>query len=126
MKDALVKGYVSLAVAMFVGGGILPAYAHSDMVETVPGQEEVITTPPDELRLTFTESVELVFTEVSITGADETEIEIGELSLDPEDNKTIVVPIVSELAGGTYTVEWAVASADGHKIEGSYEMEIAP
>jgi copper resistance protein C len=127
MKNALVKSYASLAVAMFVGGGVLPAYAHADLVDTVPSQGEVITTPPEELRLTFTEGVELAFTEISITDADDdSEIGVGELSLDPEDNKTIIVPIEAELAAGTYAVEWAVVSADGHKIEGSYEMDIAP
>ncbi len=126
MRNVRIKSCVSMAVVLFVGGSTLPAHAHADLVETLPGQGEVITTSPEELRLTFTEAVELAFTEISITGTDETEIDVGEPGLDPDDNKTIVVPVEVELTPGTYTVEWAVVSADGHKIEGSYEMDIAP
>lgn len=126
MKSAWIKSYLLLAAMLFLGGTILPANAHADLVATVPSQKDVIATPPEELRLTFTESVELAFSDVSIAGADETEIGIGELSLDPQDNMTIIVPIEAELSSGTYMVMWVVVSADGHKIEGSYEMVIAP
>ena len=126
MTNLWVKGYVALASTLFVGSTILPAYAHADLAETVPSLTEALTTSPEELRLTFTESVEIAFSEVSIVDSEKTEIQVGELSLDPEDNKTLVVPIEVALVAGTYTVEWAVVSGDGHKIEGSYDMTIAP
>lgn len=126
MTKVWIKGWVALASTLILGGAILPAFAHADLAETVPSQAEALTTSPEELRLTFTESVEIAFSDVSIVDAEKTEIQVGELSLDPEDNKTLVVPIEVALIAGTYTVEWAVVSADGHKIEGSYDMTIAP
>jgi len=113
------------ALALFLVASPLSAYAHAELVETVPAQEEAIAVAPEELRLTFSEGVELAFTKVTIAGEDETEIATGDLSLTPEDNKTVIVPIEGELTSGTYTVDWSVVSADGHKIEGSYSMEIA-
>lgn len=126
MKKTPAKGYLALATALALLAGLSPAHAHGDLVKTVPGQEEVVTTPPGELRLTFTEAVELAFSEVSILGAEDRPIKTGALSLDPQDNTTIIVPIEGALAPGTYTVKWTVVSADGHKVEGSYDLNIAP
>lgn len=124
----LVKlGQTSLATAMaLVLASTIPAFGHAKIVETVPAQDQVAEASVDELRLTFSEAVELAFSKVTIVGADESEVEIEPLSLDPEDPKTVVVPIEGELAGGTYTVNWIVVSSDGHKIEGGYSLEVAP
>lgn len=124
MKSALASA--ALAATLLLTGGSLPAQAHADLVKALPAQEHAITAPLEELRLTFTEGVELAFSDVSITGADGAEIEIGDLSLDPEDNKTLIVPIEGGLASGTYRVEWTVVSTDGHKVEGSYDLDIVP
>ena len=124
MKNALATA--ALAATILLLGSSLPAQAHADLVKTLPAQEDAITAPPEELRLTFTEGVELAFSDVSVTGSDGAEIEIGDLSLDPEDNKTLIVPIEGGLASGTYSVEWTVVSTDGHKVEGSYDLDIAP
>lgn len=124
MTNALATA--ALAATLLLLGSSLPVQAHAELVNALPAQEDVITAPPEELRLSFTEGVELAFSDVSVIGANGAEIEIGDLSLDPEDNKTLIVPIEAGLVSGTYRVEWTVVSADGHKVEGSYDLDIAP
>lgn len=126
MPNPLLRARLSLATVLLLSSACLPAYAHADLVQTVPAQEEPVAAPLKEIRLTFTEGVELAFSDVSIIAGDQKEVELGELSLDPNDNKTLVVPIESELDPGAYTVQWTVVSADGHKMEGEYLMDIVP
>jgi methionine-rich copper-binding protein CopC len=126
MPNPLLRARLSLATVLLLSSACLPAYAHADLVQTVPAQEEPVAAPLQEIRLTFTEGVELAFSDVSIIAGDQKEVELGELSLDPNDNKTLVVPIESELDPGAYTVQWTVVSADGHKMEGEYLMDIVP
>ena len=44
-------------------------------------------------------------------------------TIDPA-NPTVLVTAVPPLADGVYTVQWAVTSADGHPISGSYSLGI--
>ena len=126
MRSSVFKAHLSWGAFLLLSGASMPAYAHADLVKTVPAQEEAIAAPLEEIRLTFTEAPELAFSEVSIGGANLPEVELGELSLDTEDNKTLIVPIEGELSPGAYTVQWTVVSADGHKVEGQYVMNVAP
>ncbi|HHY50565.1 MAG TPA: hypothetical protein GYA10_12540, partial [Alphaproteobacteria bacterium] len=81
---------------------------------------------PGELRLSFSEPVELAFTRVTVTEADAGAIATGPLALDADNASVVVVPLAAPLAGGTYTVSWSAVAADGHKSEGAYGFEVRP
>ena len=42
--------------------------------------------------------------------------ETGKAITDPTDKKQVVIPIVGQLADGTYTVDWHAIAADSHRI----------
>lgn len=119
---------ISIAVltGLFLAMSPAASYAHADLVETVPAEGEAATTAPEELRLVFSDDIELAFARVEITGPDETAIETGPLTHDGDDAKTIVVPVIGELTSGTYNVAWSVVASDGHRMDGSYTIEITP
>lgn len=100
-----------------------PVMAHAELVSSVPPAVEAEVT---ELRLTFSERIELALSDVTVTAADGTEIATGDIGLDPADEAAVVVPLEAPLAPGEYTVDWTVVSGDGHKVEGNYKINIAP
>ncbi len=75
--------------------------------------------------LTFTESLNLKFSGVKLTGPDKTAVKLGDPGLTRND-KVLIVPVSNPLGSGTYTVEWHVLSTDGHKTNGSYTFTVKP
>ncbi|WP_108398243.1 copper homeostasis periplasmic binding protein CopC [Devosia submarina] len=128
MKNVHIRRWAPAAIALtlLLVAAPLPVYAHAELLETVPGQEQPVSSAPKELRLAFSESLELAFANVTVTGDDGQQIELGTLSLAPMDNKTVIVTVADELPSGTYIVEYSMVSNDGHKIEGSYTFKVAP
>jgi copper resistance protein C len=101
------------------------AWAHADLQTAGPA---VYTNgvSPAELRLDFSEAVELVFTSVTLTGEGGAAIETGGPTLDPGDATVVIVPLTAALPAGEVKVEWKAAGADGHKSEGSFSFTVAP
>lgn len=104
---------------------VTPVAAHAELLLAVPAAGSTVTLPaPTELRLSFSEELELAFTKVSITGPDGQKVAIGQLSLDPADASILVVPLAGGLAAGVMTVDWTAVAADGHKSKGSYSLTV--
>jgi copper resistance protein C len=112
----------ALAALLLLGA---PAFAHAELKTAIPAVDSTVAAPA-ELRLGFSEDLELAFTKVKLTGADGTPITTGKLALDPADAKLLVIPLTIPLAAGTVHVEWKAVAGDGHKIEGSYSFTVAP
>jgi methionine-rich copper-binding protein CopC len=117
------------AAAVFAGlslAAAVPALAHAHLREAVPAADSTISAPlPTELKIGFTEAIELAFTQVVVTGEDGTAVPLGPLALAPDDPQTLIVPLAGPLPAGTVTVEWTAVAADGHKSNGSYTLVVA-
>lgn len=120
LSGPLLAGFIATA-ALGVAG---PAFAHAHLVSSAPAAGSV-SSGPEELRLTFSEPIELAFTKVTLTGPDKEEMEVGKPGLDPADKKVVTVPVGAPLTPGAFTVGWTVVSGDGHKMSGSYSFEVA-
>jgi methionine-rich copper-binding protein CopC len=99
------------------------ALAHANLVSATPAAKSMAMPPPTELRLKFSEGIEIKFTKVKVTGPDKKAVETGTAKLDPSDNTVLIVPLSGPLPDGKYTVDWQVVSVDGHKTKGSYGFE---
>jgi putative copper export protein/methionine-rich copper-binding protein CopC len=102
-----------------------PAEAHQRLLRAEPDRDAVVEAPPSELRLEFLEAVELAFTRITLTGASGAIVLPGELRVTGSPASVLVVPLPHHLPAGTYTVEWATASRDGHPVRGTYTFTIA-
>lgn len=121
------KGWIAAAAVMTMLAGTMgAALAHAALVAAEPAEGAQVEAAPSELRLTFSEPVELAFTKVTVTDANAGEIGVGPLTLGPDDDTVVVVPLTAPLAGGSYTVSWSAVAADGHKSEGEYGFEVRP
>ena len=90
----------------------------------VPGS--TITQSPPQIRLVFSEGIELLGTRVSLLDAQNNAVALDEAQLDPADtdNRTLRVGVPATLAAGTYTVQWKNLSVDGHSEKGTYSFTL--
>ena len=113
----------ALGVLLFLLGSTGQVLAHAKLVSASPAQDQMAMPPPTELRLKFSEAIELKFTRVKVTGPDGKVIKTGPVKLDPADKTTLIVPLADPLSDGKYTVDWQAVSADTHKVKGTYSFE---
>jgi copper transport protein len=98
-----------------------PASAHAELVNTTPANGEQLTSPPTEIRMTFTESVNL------LDGGMRLIDDVGTTVLTPDptvDTRTVTWPMPSDLPEGPYVVTWRVVSSDGHPISGAFSFGV--
>lgn len=91
----------------------------------MPADKGTATSSPSELDLTFTESLNLKFSGVKLTGPDKATVKLGDPRLTRK-GMGLTVPVPAPLGVGAYTVEWHVLSTDGHKTNGSYTFTVKP
>ena len=112
--------------SILILGSVSMASAHAHLKTAMPAADSTVATAPSELRLGFTEGVNLKFTGVSVKGPAGTPVSTGAASLTPGDDKVLVVPVSGPLAPGTYKVDWHALATDGHKTDGSYGFTVKP
>ncbi|MCP9234140.1 copper homeostasis periplasmic binding protein CopC [Mesorhizobium sp. LMG 17147] len=99
------------------------ALAHARLLQATPEYDSTIATPPTEIRLRFSEAIEVRFSGIDLSGPDGAKITTGEIAVR---DKVMVIPVSGSLAPGVYQVEWHVLSADGHKVKGNFKFEVRP
>jgi methionine-rich copper-binding protein CopC len=116
-RAALLAAIVALAIS----GGSVSALAHAKLLSVDRPPAVVEGAAGTELRLRFSEGIELPFSKVTIVNASQKEVGQGELALDPADGTTVIVTFPERLPAGHYTITWSVVSSDGHKAAGSQD-----
>ncbi len=122
-RKAFLVALFALVLATTSLGRAGPAFAHAHLLSATPAADSMAMPPPTELRLKFSEGLELKFTTVKLTGPDKALVKTGPAKLDSGDNTLLIVPLAAPLADGTYTVDWQALSTDGHKTKGSYSFD---
>jgi len=114
----------TLAIALLLSLGLAtPALAHAHLISATPAAGGMAMPPPTELRLKFSEGLEIKFTNVKVSGPNKKPVGTGPAKLDPSDNTLLIVPLTSPLPDGKYTVDWQAVGTDGHKTTGKYSFD---
>jgi len=100
------------------------ALSHAFLNEAAPIVGGTVPTSPKEIRLTFTEAIELRFSGIDLT-TDGRAIATGAAAVDPGNDKQLVL-MVPPLTPGRYRVHWHVVSVDTHRTEGEYSFTVEP
>ncbi|AIY39418.1 Copper resistance protein CopC [Collimonas arenae] len=125
--SVLSTGFKTAVIAALLSFSMMEnALAHAHLKVEVPAHDTVVATAPATLRLEFSEALELAFSGVALSDAKGNSIATGAVSLAPESNKTLLVPLSGHLAAGVYTVSWHALSRDGHKTKGRYSFTVQP
>ena len=98
-----------------------PAAAHAELVDIAPANGAQLTRPPTAVRMTFTESVNLVDDGIRLVD------HVGATVPTPDptvDGRTVTWPMPTDLPEGHYVVTWRVLSKDGHPVSGAFSFGV--
>ncbi len=98
------------------------AIAHPRLRRSTPAADDTLARAPAELRLTFSEPIELRFTRIMIMGRGGAPVPMGAVTRLPDSLGTVVVAIGRSLEPGEYVVGWQAAGDDGHVVRGHYRF----
>lgn len=121
----MLRDIAKTSLAILLGGSIGGwAYAHPILQASDPAQDATVQAPK-EVRLTFSENVIPKFSGLTIKDGSGALIETANPSIDPNDRRQLVVPVVKPLPPGAYEVDWHAVSADTHKVKGHFSFKVA-
>jgi methionine-rich copper-binding protein CopC len=88
----------------------------------VPADGAVLRESPREIRIQFTEGIELEFSRIDVKNAAGEKMNAGNLRRIADDTVTVAV---KALGPGTYRIEWQVLSVDTHVTEGVLRFTVS-
>jgi copper resistance protein C len=107
---------VTLLAALALLLGAAPAFAHSRLESTDPADGASLDDGPQQVTLTFNESLTPGFNTLTVLGPDGLRYETGDVALD---GPTVSIGVAPLGPAGRYQVGYRVISADGHPVTGS-------
>jgi copper transport protein len=100
------------------------AYAHADLQQAEPAAGAAVPTPPDALRLRFSEPLDGSATRVEVLDASGNRVDRDDLTIGPPNDRLLTVSL-GGLVEGVYTVRWwSLSQTDGHRWQGGYRFGI--
>jgi copper resistance protein C len=115
--------FAALACTAAIASNGTVALAHAQLVKATPAAEAVLSSPPSDVALQFSERLESSFSSVAVRDASGEKIDKGDARVDAGDPKILRVSLPA-LKLGTYKVEWRAVATDLHKIQGSYTFRV--
>ena len=104
---------------------VSPALAHAFLDHAVPGVGATVSASPGELSLSFTQSVVVALSSVSVAKAGGGGVAAAKPVGDGGSSSgTIHVRLAKALPPGAYVVTWRVVSVDTHPTSGSYRFTV--
>lgn len=120
-RRTISRSMMLMAVVPMVA--IAAVVPHAKLKSSMPGAGSTVTAPK-ELRLTFSEKIEVKIAKVTLLRGTEEVAVLGEIDADAKAPETVIVPVTKSLATGSYTVKYRVAGPDGHPMGGSYSFSV--
>ena len=119
-----------LAPTLFAAVGAVAAtpqaaLAHAHLLQAQPAADATLHSSPKMVRLTFSEPLILSFSGLQVRDAAGHALHTGKAALDPN-RRVLTLPLRDRLPAGLYTVHWRAVSADTHRVEGRYQIRLAP
>ncbi|MFN3538586.1 MAG: copper resistance protein CopC [Rhodococcus sp. (in: high G+C Gram-positive bacteria)] len=112
---------IAAAILTATALSIAPAAAHATLQSSNPAENSVLDAAPDEVTLTFNQSVQSNFATVTVVGSDGMDWAASDPVID---GSTVTVDLDGLGAGGEFTIGYRVVSADGHPITGSIPFQV--
>jgi methionine-rich copper-binding protein CopC len=102
---------------------VRPAMTQQSLRRSEPAAGRV-SAPPRELRLTFSERVEMALTAVELVGPDGKVVPLAAFRLAPAAPNSVIAMPRSALGPGEYTVLWEAGGPDGHRVLGRFTFTV--
>ena len=119
---AITAGFADPAAACPARTAVLRR--HAKLLQSSPAANDTLKASPAAIRLQFSEPVTLGLSRIKLVGA-RGPVATGKATHDPRDDEaSLVATVRAPLPAGTYTVQWIVASDDGHPTRSSYTFTV--
>ena len=102
---------------------VTQAEAHAFLVKSSPSVGSTVKPGISELRLEFSEPVELAFSGMQLVNASGVPVPLGSFGFGDSTHKVLTGKLLN-LAPGNYAVKWHVVSVDTHPTEGSFTFRV--
>ncbi len=109
-----------ILVSMFMLLAANAAYAHAMLDHASPPVGGTVSAPPREVSLTFTQTLEGLYSSIQVTDATGTRVDTGKSQVS---GNTMRVGLKG-LRPGSYHVRWHALSVDTHRTEGSFAFHV--
>lgn len=119
LAGAALCGGISVGLTLVAG----PAQGHAALVRMTPADGSVVTEPPENVQLVFSEAVQSGYSIVVVTAADGARVNAGAAQVA---GTVLRQPLQRLPAAGRYTVVSRVLSGDGHLISARASFTYRP
>jgi copper resistance protein C len=130
VHPALALGVATLAFAAVAAPLSTPAdasdhgWTHLRLAATSPAADTVVTEPPAEVRLWFSEPPQMRGTSLRLADGGGELVPTTDAVADEEDPSQVFIRPLDTLGPGEYTVHWRVIAQDGHAQNGNFGFEL--
>ena len=101
-------------------------WAHAKLDHAEPAVDGAVKQSPTEVRLTFSEGVEVSFCRVQVLDAAGQQVDKKDVHGDPKKPRELIVSLPASLGAGAYKVVWRAVAADTHVSNGEFTFRIEP
>lgn len=109
-------------VLFFNAMTVTPVLAHALLIHSNPAANAVLTQPPVQVELFFSESVEPELSAIKVYDTRGNEVDVGDVRVDPSDPARMTVSLHT-IPDGVYTVTWKPVSAtDRYQTAGTFSF----
>lgn len=99
------------------------ALAHTKLESSVPQADAVVATAPTQVRLQFSDPLELPFSKVKLVDEKGAVVQASKIAVDGANPKAMVATVPA-LRSGAYRVQWSTVTRDGHKVKGEFGFRV--
>jgi copper transport protein len=122
-----VRGWLAAVgfLGLIAGAGLSAekVLAHAVLLRAIPSGSQTLARAPDEIRLLFTEPIDIVFSGIHVINAGGQLVDQGDAHVDPGDDHQLVLALQPALPDGIYTVAWrSLSTIDVHPDQGQYAL----
>lgn len=116
---------VAAAFAIIASQTVPPAYGHATAVNSSPKPFESLSSSPKEVRISYSEPLELSYSTITVLGPDGNRVDTHDAHFVQGDTQTVAVTLQPNLREGVYTVTSRTLSAiDGHVADSAFTFGV--
>ncbi|MGH8221270.1 MAG: copper resistance CopC family protein [Steroidobacteraceae bacterium] len=113
------RRWARVFAGIVLSSGIAAAQAHAHLRSAVPADGSVVSAPPSQVVLDFSEPARLTAAWIQRSGGPKSKIE----RLPRQSAASVAVPLPA-LSPGLYELSWRALSADGHIVPGRIHFTV--
>src|SRR5713226_3858666 len=122
-RRLLIAALLAVCLALVLPG---TSEAHAILLRSDPAQDAVLSTPPSQVRMWFTEALNPAASTAAVVNEANQRVDKRDAFVSPNDATEMDVSLPPNLSPGVYVVVWRTDSADdGHVLVGSFLFTVA-